>query len=93
MLLRLYLQVCFTRQTYYLSDETENVPKDDLGKAYINYYQWVALGLILQAALFYMPRFLWSMLNKKSGIAVSTITGRYLMRHSVITGRWFMCGV
>ena len=69
------LQVCFTRRTYYLPLDKENVPKDDLGKEYISYYQWVALVFICQACLFYMPRFIWSMLNKKSGIAVSTITG------------------
>ena len=38
------------------------------------YYQWVSLLLCCQAIMFYMPRVIWRMLNKKSGIAVTTIT-------------------
>ena len=53
---------------------------------YISYYQWVALVLVCQACLFYMPRPLWRLLNKKSGIAVNTVTGGNLLSGHTYTG-------
>ncbi len=36
--------------------------------------EWVSLLLCCQAIMFYMPCVVWRILNKKSGIAVTTIT-------------------
>lgn len=78
----LHVQVCWTKDTYYLPIDEDRIPTTEKGKAYISYYQWVALVLVCQACLFYLPRFLWHMLNKKSGIAVSTVTGRSHERYT-----------
>ena len=45
-----------------------------MGAKMISYYQWVGLILVCQAVLFYLPRPIWRLFNRKSGIAVSTIT-------------------
>ena len=68
--------MCWTTNTYYLPFEQERIPRNPLAKesGRIGYYQWVALIFLFQAALFYLPRPVWRALNKRSGIAVSTIT-------------------
>ena len=66
-------QVCWTTNTYYLPFSDE-IPKEGDPRQRISYYQWVALILACQAILFYLPRPMWRLFNKKSGIAVSTIT-------------------
>ncbi|KAK2150450.1 hypothetical protein LSH36_404g00013 [Paralvinella palmiformis] len=66
-------KVCWTTNTYYLPYD-EEIPKEDGPHKHIGYYQWVALILSCQAILFYLPRPIWRLFNKKSGIAVSTIT-------------------
>lgn len=72
------MQVCWTTDTYYLPDTSWYLPKEGehgkLGAKMVGYYQWVALILMCQACLFYLPRPIWRLCNKKSGIAVSTIT-------------------
>ena len=82
-------QVCWTQDTYYLPMNVQNIPKTARGKEYISYYQWVALVLVCQACLFYMPRSLWRMLNKKSGIAICTVTGEFWHRH-LHSDRWVL---
>lgn len=42
--------------------------------AKISYYQWVSLIFGLQAFLFYLPRHIWRMLNRMSGLSVNIIT-------------------
>ncbi len=66
-------QVCWTTGTYLLPFD-QRIPKEGDKRERISYYQWVALILACQAVLFYMPRPLWRLFNRKSGIAVSTIT-------------------
>ena len=66
-------QICWVQNTYYLPFE-EYIPKEGEPRDKIGYYQWVGLILACQAVLFYLPRALWMLFNKKSGIAVSTIT-------------------
>lgn len=70
----LLLQVCWTSSTYYLPYSKERIPKEEEPREYISYYQWVAFVLTCQAMLFCLPRIIWRILNKRSGIAVSTIT-------------------
>lgn len=72
---RFYLQVCWTKDTYYLDVKEKYIPKKDELKEYLSYYQWIGLILVLQAIFFYLPSPLWRILGKQSGIAVSTITG------------------
>ena len=78
--------MCWTQDTYYLAIDEFYIPKGKKGKMYISYYQWVALVLVCQACLFYMPRPLWRLLNKKSGIAVNTVTGGNLLSDHTYTG-------
>jgi len=67
-------QFCWVKNTYYLPFDDE-IPKEGIDKEHpVGYYQWVGLILAIQATLFYVPRVVWIVLNKKSGIAVSTIT-------------------
>ena len=40
----------------------------------MGYYQWVALILVCQSVLFYLPRVIWRAVSKKSGISVASIT-------------------
>ena len=68
------LQVCWTTNTYYLPFSEDRIPKQGASRRYISYYQWVSLILSCQAVLFYLPRPIWRLFSKKSGIAVSTIT-------------------
>ena len=68
------MQVCWTTNTYFLPFEEDRIPKEGAPRQQISYYQWVALILACQAVLFYLPRPIWRIFNKKSGIAVSTIT-------------------
>ena len=77
----LFRQVCWTKDTYYLPiDQDVGRTKKEKPKLIkkISYYQWVALVFTCQAFLFYLPRPLWRMINKKSGISVNTITGTHL---------------
>ena len=83
------MQVCWTQDTYYLPihidvDRAKKEQPKRIKK--ISYYQWVALVFTCQAFLFYLPRPMWRLINKKSGISVSTITGKVrhipLRRHS-----------
>lgn len=67
-------QVCWTTDTYYLGYEEAYIPKEDDPKAMIGYYQWVPLILSFQAILFYLPRPIWMLLSKQSGVSVTTIT-------------------
>ncbi|KAI0240155.1 Innexin unc-9, partial [Lamellibrachia satsuma] len=67
-------QVCWTTNTYYLPFTQDRIPKPGASRGYIGYYQWVSLILSCQAVLFYLPRPIWRLFSKKSGIAVSTIT-------------------
>ncbi|ELU16070.1 hypothetical protein CAPTEDRAFT_114804 [Capitella teleta] len=67
-------KVCWTSNTYYLPFSKDRVPKEREERQMITYYQWVSLILAFQAVLFYLPRPLWRLFNKKSGMAVSTIT-------------------
>ena len=66
-------QICWVQNTYYLPFETY-IPQEGEARDRIGYYQWVGLVLACQAVMFYLPRALWRLFNKKSGIAVSTIT-------------------
>ena len=69
-------KVCWVTNTYYLPYD-EYIPKEgehNPKKVEITYYQWVGLILSCQAIMFYLPRAIWRLFNKKSGIAVSTIT-------------------
>lgn len=66
-------QACWVKNTYYLPYEKE-IPKTDSEKDWIGYYQWVGLLLCFQAVLFYIPRMIWRVFNKKSGISVATVT-------------------
>ncbi|ESO08133.1 hypothetical protein HELRODRAFT_98251 [Helobdella robusta] len=67
-------KVCWTTSTYYLSEEIAEIPDEkDIGNM-VSYYQWIPLMAVGQAAMFFMPRIIWNLLNKKSGISVSSIT-------------------
>ena len=65
--------ICWVTNTYYLPFD-EDIPPVGHPRHRIGYYQWVGLILIGQAVLFYLPRIVWYLFNKKSGIAVSTVT-------------------
>ncbi len=66
-------QICWVQNTYYLPFE-DHIPKEGESRDKIGYYQWVGLILACMSILFYLPRAVWRLFNKKSGIAVSTIT-------------------
>ncbi len=66
-------QICWVQNTYYLPFE-DYIPKEGEHRDKIGYYQWVGLILSCMSVLFYLPRAIWKLFNKKSGIAVSTIT-------------------
>ena len=66
--------MCWTTNTYFLPFDEDKIPEEGSPRKKIGYYQWVALILSCQAVLFYLPRPLWRLFNKKSGISVSTIT-------------------
>jgi len=60
--------------------EDGRIPKEDDPHRHISYYQWVAVFLIFQSVLFYLPRLLWKSLSTKSGIAVHTIVDTAIER-------------
>ena len=66
-------QVCWVQNTYYLPYD-KDIPGKDEPRDWIGYYQWVGLLLCLQAMCFYIPRMIWRVFNRKSGISVCTIT-------------------
>lgn len=68
------LQVCWTTNTYHIPIEDELTQESRRRAPIISYYQWIALVFSLQGFLFYLPRPVWRILNKKSGLAVNTIT-------------------
>ena len=68
-------QVCWTTNTHYVPiGETHLPDEEDPTKKFISYYQWIPLFLACQALLFYLPRSIWKILSKKSGITISHIT-------------------
>ena len=66
-------KICWVTNTYYLPF-TEHIPRAWESRQMVGYYQWVGLILVAQAVLFYIPRIIWYIFNKKSGISVSTLT-------------------
>ena len=52
---------------------SEDIPKPLEDRKMINYYQWVPLGLLLQAVLFYLPRVFWRNFNYRAGVDVNNI--------------------
>ena len=68
-------QLCWINNTYYLSFN-ESIPDIDEDRRFIGYYQWTSIILAAMAVSFYVPRGIWMTLNKKSGIEVTTITGK-----------------
>lgn len=67
-------KVCWTTNTFHIPIDTELTQESRRSAPIISYYQWMALVFSLQGFLFYLPRPLWRILNKKSGLAVNTIT-------------------
>nr|ABB16290.1 innexin 9 [Hirudo medicinalis]AFC34068.1 INX9A [Hirudo verbana] len=68
-------KVCWVTNTHYVPFDRAYLPKEgDPNKKFISYYQWIPLFLALQALLFYLPRFTWKNLSRKSGLIVSNIT-------------------
>jgi len=67
------MQICWVSETYSLPEDELPANKKATGLR-INYYQWVTLLMGCQAFCFFLPRPIWRMLNKKSGIAVSSVT-------------------
>ena len=64
---------CWVYNTYHVPLSNKHIPGDGEPKAYISYYQWVPMILLVQALLFYMPCLLWRSLNNKTGIDVDNI--------------------
>ena len=73
-------QMCWLTDTYYLPEEVTRIPGEFERTNRICYYQWVPMMALVQAIMFYLPRTIWNILNKKSGIAVSTITDAAMER-------------
>jgi len=67
------MQFCWSTNTHYQPFD-KDLPKDMKDRQYISYYQWIPLFLAGQAIMFYLPRMMWRMLSRKSGIVVYNIT-------------------
>ena len=74
------VKVCWTTNTYFLPFETEEIPAENDPRRRISYYQWVSFILLCEAIMFYLPRALWLVFSKKSGMAVCTITDAAIER-------------
>ena len=59
-------KVCWVTNNYYLPFDSR-VPREGAPRRVIAYYQWVGLFLMVQGVIFYLPRPIWRLLNKKSG--------------------------
>ena len=67
-------QVCWATSIYKIPAQTgSQLPASNEAKWEVSYYQWVPLILTLQAMLFALPRIIWKLLSKKSGVSVSSI--------------------
>lgn len=62
-------EYCFVQNTYYVPPN-ENIPPnhDDRVEKEISYYQWVPVILVIQAMVFYIPKFVWNWACRRSGI-------------------------
>lgn len=59
---------CFIQNTYYVAPKAEIPPNPaDRKGLEIGYYQWVPIMLALQGLMFYLPHFIWKLLNGVSG--------------------------
>uniref|UniRef100_A0A1I7T0S1 Innexin n=1 Tax=Caenorhabditis tropicalis TaxID=1561998 RepID=A0A1I7T0S1_9PELO len=58
---------CFIENTYFVPNGTE-VTDQVRGDRHINYYRWVPLVLLLQAAMFIIPYNIWNIFHKKTNI-------------------------
>lgn len=65
--------MCWVDDTYYVPFLDRMPQADDRKDRKITYYQWVPIILMLQAIMFALPRFLWKLLNGRSGINIGTI--------------------
>ncbi|XP_063711190.1 innexin unc-9-like isoform X2 [Symsagittifera roscoffensis] len=67
-------QMCWVSNTYYLPLNTPDVAHHPMKpNSYITYYQWVPIVLTIQAMFFYIPRKLWRMAGKRSGLDIDNI--------------------
>jgi hypothetical protein len=65
---------CFVENTYWVPMQNEiPIEHKEREELEIQYYQWVPFVLALQALLFYLPRMVWSMLNKQSGLNITSL--------------------
>lgn len=58
---------CFIENTYFVPNGTE-VTDEARGGRHINYYRWVPLVLLFQAAMFVLPYHLWNLFHKRTTI-------------------------
>ncbi|KAI6175584.1 Innexin [Aphelenchoides bicaudatus] len=66
---------CFVEGTYYVNIKDPLERMSDRYSHYknVDYYPWLAFVLALQALICYMPYFVWSSFNHKSGLALKTV--------------------
>ena len=64
---------CWVYNTYHVPITQQQIPGAGEPKAYIGYYQWVPIILLVQALLFYIPCLFWRSLNSKTGIDVDNV--------------------
>ncbi|CAB3401078.1 unnamed protein product [Caenorhabditis bovis] len=58
---------CFIENTYFVPNGTE-ITDQVRGDRQINYYRWVPLVLLIQAAMFVLPYNIWNLLHKRTEI-------------------------
>ena len=53
-------RLCWLQNTYYV-DENQDIPdtQQERNKTMLKYYQWIHLIILLQSALFLIPRIVW----------------------------------
>lgn len=64
-------RLCWLQNTYFV-DENNDIPDsiEERHKTMLKYYQWIHLIILLQSALFLVPRIVWRSLNDKCGIEI-----------------------
>jgi len=65
---------CWIQNTYYLPEHAD-MPRSDEERVRITYYQWVAIILLVEAAMFYSPFLLWMAINDHVGIDLKHLVG------------------
>ncbi|XP_013382693.1 innexin unc-9-like [Lingula anatina] len=65
-------QMCFIEPMYHVPFQ-ERIPDPDLPTPHFTYYIWIPLVLLVQAAMFYVPRAIWRLMCGSAGVNVRSI--------------------